>query len=177
LAVGFKVIHTRHAELASEQTDRAFSLIGRAFREGPPGFESGASPWTGKAGNEFDDTYLEAWLREINAKPRLRGRRQAAYFYATDYSMPDNLLQGHHRINVKLVRAPEQLKHEMLNHFGNPLKSIGFVLSADDPIQGISLGHRSVVTFAHSESHLEVDMRFLFGRDGCMFVDIALGHE
>jgi hypothetical protein len=177
LTVGFRLFHNRHLEFVSAQADRASSLIETAFREAPPGFESGNVPWYDQKGNTFDDTYFDAWQREITAKPRLRGRHQAAYFYAIDYSQSDRSGQGHHRINVKLVRTPEQLKHEMFAHFGNPLKSIGFVVTTDSPIEQITHGHRSVVTLGHPESHLEVDMRFIFGRDGCTLVKIHLGHE
>jgi hypothetical protein len=177
LFLGYAVNHLRHPPRGHHQLAQAKSLVSAAFRESPPGFKQGIVPWVDKSGKKFDLTYFDAWQLEMNAKRRIHGMRMAAYFYPIDYRREDTPEQRHHRIQFSIVRTPEQLKQDMLSHFGDPLKSLGFVISSDGPIDEASHGHRTVVTFSYPNTDVEVDMKFVFGRGDCTFVDIALGRE
>ena len=162
LVVAYAVSHVRHTQYVREQKRLAASSISLAFDVLPAGCETAGVPWAHEPADEFDRPYFDAWRSEMGTESRLHGNHQATWYRVTT---PES------------DSARDELTSVLMNHFAKALSSMGFETTNTPPIEQASHGHRKLVTLTHPVSELEVDMRFVFGRDGFVYVAVDLGSE
>ena len=162
LGVGYTAICHRYEVHASKQYDLTSSYITKAFAEIPLGLNMGEATWESQSDIDFDRTFYDVWLSEVLAKPRLQGLHQIGY------------------CNAPIVESNELRKEQariVQNHFINPLESIGYVIANYDVYHLSGHGYQNLLTLVHPEVETEVDLQFIYGREGFTFVAINFGEE